>query len=196
MWVLGGHVHAAIIPKNELIFMSEITTDAAMHTCLQLNLDNEAATARLAQQLAQQVRAGDMIFLQGELGAGKTTFTRHFASALGVDGRIKSPTYTLVESYDLSAGAHGAAVLHHFDLYRLGDSREWFSAGFDEYLNDRAIALIEWPSQAVGALPAPTFSLTFEHADDLDDVDVESFDGARRVRVEGLLNRLSSLDVT
>lgn len=181
MEVLDGHVHAVIIPKNELIFMNEITTDAAMRANLQLNLANEAATAALAQQLAQQVRAGDVIFLQGELGAGKTTFTRHFARALGIEGRIKSPTYTLVESYTLNAGSHGANTLHHFDLYRLGDPREWFSAGFDEYLNDRAIALIEWPSQAAGALPMPTISLTFEHADDLTDVDVESFDGARRV---------------
>lgn len=153
------------------------------HGMLQLSLKNEAATAQLAQQLAQAVRAGDVIFLQGELGAGKTTFTRHFARALGVAGRIKSPTYTLVESYDLLAGAHGASTLHHFDLYRLSDPREWFSAGFDEYLNDTAIALIEWPSQADGALPAPTVVLTFEHADDLTDVDVVSFDGVRRVEI-------------
>lgn len=165
--------------------MNETATDAAMHTPLPLKLENEAATAALAQRLAQQVHAGDVIFLQGELGAGKTTFTRHFARALGIEGRIKSPTYTLVESYGLNAGTHGATVLHHFDLYRLGDPREWFSAGFDEYLNDRAIALIEWPSQAEGALPAPTLSLTFEHADDLADVDVESFDGARQVVVVG-----------
>ncbi|AXF84874.1 tRNA threonylcarbamoyladenosine biosynthesis protein TsaE [Ephemeroptericola cinctiostellae] len=173
--------------------MNEITTDVTMPSDLQLNLVNEAATAELAQRLAQQVRAGDVIFLQGELGAGKTTFTRHFARALGIEGRIKSPTYTLVESYTLNAGTHDATTLHHFDLYRLGDPREWYSAGFDEYLNDRTIALIEWPSQAAGALPAPTFSLTFEHADDLTDVDVESFDGVRRVRVAGTVNRLSSL---
>ena len=153
------------------------------HGMLQLSLKNEAATAQLAQQLAQAVRAGDVIFLQGELGAGKTTFTRHFARALGVAGRIKSPTYTLVESYDLLAGTHGASTLHHFDLYRLSDPREWFSAGFDEYLNDNTIALIEWPSQAEGALPAPTVVLTFEHADDLTDVDVASFDGVRRVEI-------------
>lgn len=148
-------------------------------TTYSLNLPNEAATAQLAQQLAAQAQAGDVIFLAGELGAGKTTFTRHFARALGVAGRVKSPTYTLVESYDLPNGV----TLHHFDLYRLSDAREWFSAGFDEYLNSTSIALIEWPSQAEGALPEPTLVLSFEHAEDLSDVDVESFDGARKVTV-------------
>ncbi|TDR31269.1 tRNA (adenosine(37)-N6)-threonylcarbamoyltransferase complex ATPase subunit type 1 TsaE [Hydromonas duriensis] len=151
-----------------------------------LTLPNEAATERLAQQLARIVRAGEVIFLQGELGAGKTTFTRYFARALGVTGRVKSPTYTLVESYDLTNPnhePHGARQLHHFDLYRLGEAREWFSAGFDEYLNPHSIALIEWPTQAQGALPEPTMRLSFEHVDDAADVSSESFDGQRQVRI-------------
>lgn len=146
-----------------------------------VNLPNEAATAALATQIAAQIRTGDVVFLEGELGSGKTTFTRHFAAALGVAGRIKSPTYTLVESYDLTTGALAGAVLHHFDLYRISDPREWFSAGFDEYLNNSSIALIEWASQCDGALPEPTIVLKFEHVDDLADVSADRFDGARRV---------------
>lgn len=162
----------------------------------QLNLPNEAATEQLAQQLARVVRAGDVVFLQGELGAGKTTFTRHFARALGVQGRIKSPTYTLVESYDLpNTGeyTHGAQQLHHFDLYRLGDPREWFSAGFDEYLNGQTISLIEWPSQADGALPEPSVRLSFEHAEDTADVSADRFDGARRVALSIATERATDI---
>ena len=158
-----------------------------------LNLNNEAATARLAQALATFAQAGDVFFLTGELGAGKTTFTRHFAQALGVVGRVKSPTYTLVESYDLTGAIH---TLHHFDLYRLGDPREWFSAGFDEYINASSIALIEWPSQAEGALPEPTLTLSFEHADVLADVDVETFDGARHVTLTAQEARREALMLT
>ena len=119
-------------------------------------LNSEADTAAFAQQLAPLLSAGDVVYLEGELGAGKTTFTRHLAHALGVTGRVKSPTYTLVETYDLPNGL----TLHHFDLYRLAEPREWFSAGFDEYLNERSIALIEWPSMAAGALPAADWVLT------------------------------------
>jgi tRNA threonylcarbamoyladenosine biosynthesis protein TsaE len=122
-------------------------------------LNTETDTAAYAQQLALLLKAGDVVFLEGELGAGKTTFTRHLARALGVTGRVQSPTYTLVETYDLPNGM----TLHHFDLYRLAEPREWFSAGFDEYLNERSIALIEWPSMAAGALPAADWVLTLTY---------------------------------
>lgn len=155
-----------------------------------IDLPNEAATAALATRIANHINAGDVVYLQGELGAGKTTFTRHFAAALGVTGRIKSPTYTLVESYELE-GKWAGTTLHHFDLYRIGEPREWFDAGFDEYINSNTITLIEWPSQADGALPAATIELNFEHTDNTTDVSSESFDGARRVKMT--LNPLKPL---
>lgn len=143
-------------------------------------LDNEAATAALAQTLATRVRAGDVVHLEGELGAGKTTFTRHFARALGVQGRVKSPTYTLLESYDLPSNSADIAQLHHFDLYRLTDPREWFSAGFDEYLNERSVVLIEWAQMAEGALPEPRFIVQLSHVDEFVSDD-ELSDSARQV---------------
>lgn len=130
---------------------------------MHLSLDTEQATADTAQKIAQVLKAGDILFLEGELGAGKTTFTRYLARALGVTARVKSPTYTLVESYELNKNQTGAQTLHHFDLYRLSSPREWFSAGFEEYLNHTSIAIIEWPSQAIGALPSADLSLTLEH---------------------------------
>jgi tRNA threonylcarbamoyladenosine biosynthesis protein TsaE len=139
---------------------------------MNIHLHSEHDTAAFAQRLAQILQAGDVVFLEGELGAGKTTFTRHLAHALGVTGRIKSPTYTLVESYELTNGTQ----LHHFDLYRLAEPREWFSAGFDEYLNPNSIALIEWPSQAAGALPSANLTLFIAYDDDVE--------GARNVALQ------------
>ena len=136
-----------------------MTTFDPTSKAMNIHIQSEHDTAAFAQRLAQILQAGDVVFLEGELGAGKTTFTRHLAHALGVTGRIKSPTYTLVESYELTNGTH----LHHFDLYRLAEPREWFSAGFDEYLNQNSIALIEWPSQAQGALPAADLTLNLTH---------------------------------
>lgn len=130
---------------------------------MNLLLNTEQATASMAQKIALALKAGDLIFLEGELGAGKTTFTRYLAQALGITGRIKSPTYTLVESYDLKQSHTGADTLHHFDLYRLSAPREWFSAGFEEYLTPNTITIIEWPSQAIGALPSADLRLTLQH---------------------------------
>jgi tRNA threonylcarbamoyladenosine biosynthesis protein TsaE len=129
-------------------------------------LKNEAATARMAQAIANCVVAGDVVFLEGDLGAGKTTFTRYFARALGVTGRVKSPTYALLESYDLPVNAAGIHHFHHFDLYRLAEPREWFSAGFDEYLNNESVVFIEWAEKAQGALPTPTLVLRLSHVDE------------------------------
>ena len=145
-------------------------------------LNNEAATAELAQALALRVRAGDVVFLEGELGAGHTTFTRYFARALGVQGRVKSPTYALLESYNLPANTANIKHLHHFDLYRLADPREWFSAGFDEYLNPDSVVLIEWAQMAEGALPEPRFIVQLSHVDEFVSDD-ELTDTARRVEL-------------
>ncbi len=129
---------------------------------LTLKLADEAATERLAQKFAGQLVAGDVLFLSGDLGAGKTTFTRHLIRAFGLDTKVKSPTYTLLESYDLPASAP-AAQLHHFDLYRLSDPREWYSAGFEEYINPQSIVVIEWAEKALGALPKPDWRIHLTH---------------------------------
>ena len=93
---------------------------------------------------------GRVLYLRGDLGAGKTTLVRGLLRALGEAGRIKSPTYTLVELYSVSS-----LNLYHFDLYRFKDKNEWVSAGFGEYFNPDTACLVEWPERAGELLPPP-----------------------------------------
>ena len=114
-------------------------------------LPDPAATEALAARLAAGQPARAVVFLAGELGAGKSSLARAWLRALGVRGAIRSPTYTLVERYPLPDG--GEAV--HLDLYRLGSASELDFLGLDE-LDDRArLWLVEWPERGAGALPAP-----------------------------------------
>ena len=97
------------------------------------------------------------IHLHGTLGAGKTTFTRHLLRALGVQGRIKSPSYTVVESHPLPA-----FEIHHFDFYRFNDPQEWEDAGFRDLFAVPGLRLVEWPDKAEGLLPVPALVLHIE----------------------------------
>lgn len=111
-------------------------------------LPDERATLALGAALASGLEPGMTIYLRGELGAGKTTLVRGVLRALGHEGAVKSPTYTLVEVYEVSR-----LHLHHFDFYRFQDPREWIDAGFRESFNGRNVSLIEWPERAGGKLP-------------------------------------------
>jgi tRNA threonylcarbamoyladenosine biosynthesis protein TsaE len=115
---------------------------------LKTTLPDEQATLALGGALAHCLEPGLVIYLRGELGAGKTTLARGVLRALGFQGAVKSPTYTLVEVYELSR-----LHLHHFDFYRFRDPREWIDAGFRESFNGRTVSLIEWPERAAGQLP-------------------------------------------
>lgn len=125
------------------------------HYCRQ-----EAETASLAQRLAASIqefmkhspKAHLNISLEGDLGAGKTTFARHLIQGLGYAGKVKSPTYTLCEPYELQSNQQ-AFTVHHFDLYRMRDPLEWQEAGFAEYFDVPGFCLIEWPEKAEGTLP-------------------------------------------
>jgi tRNA threonylcarbamoyladenosine biosynthesis protein TsaE len=121
-------------------------------------LPDEAATARLGAALAAVLEPGTVVHLHGELGAGKTTLVRGFLRARGHQGAVKSPTYTLVESYPLADGE-----LHHFDLYRLGEPDELDYLGLDGYFHGAAICLVEWPEKGGAALPAPDLALHLHH---------------------------------
>lgn len=122
---------------------------------------DEAATESFAQSLARQAAIGHaLIELKGDLGAGKTTFARHLLKSIGVQGRIKSPTYAVVEAYTVPAdtqlpGHNQGLAIWHFDFYRFNDPQEWEEAGFRELFASPGLKLVEWPDKAAGHLPQP-----------------------------------------
>ena len=124
---------------------------------LQLQLADEAATIELGGRLAATLAPGLKIYLHGDLGAGKTTLSRAMLQALGHTGRVKSPTYTLVEVYGLSR-----LNLYHFDFYRFRDAQEWREAGFSDYFGGDAVCLVEWPEKAGDDLPPPDIDIFIE----------------------------------
>lgn len=140
-----------------------------------LHWPDEAACAAFAASLAQRPALADAyIELRGPLGAGKTTFVRHLLRALGVAGRIKSPTFAVLEPYALP----GLAIFH-FDFYRFDDPREWVDAGFRDIFAAPGLKLAEWPEKAAGMLPVPDLRLNIEPIDgDLRQVRAEA--GTRR----------------
>jgi tRNA threonylcarbamoyladenosine biosynthesis protein TsaE len=127
-----------------------------------LLLPDEAATARVAAALAADPALRHAVIeLHGELGAGKTTLVRHLLRALGVSGRIKSPTYAVVEPYELPG-----LDIWHFDFYRLDEPREWQDAGFRDIFASPGLKLVEWPDKAAGYLPRADLVLTLTVRDD------------------------------
>ncbi len=168
---------------------------------LTLNWPDESACANMASQLALALRSqmgssgssgasgSAYIELHGTLGAGKTTFTRHLLRALGVQGRIKSPSYAVVEPHELP----GLAI-HHFDFYRFNDPQEWEDAGFRDLFAAPGLKLAEWPEKAAGLLPVPDLHILIEVAPSSDQ-------RAVRLRActplgEAALLALSSLDAS
>lgn len=121
-----------------------------------LKLADENATLACARHLATVLRPGLVIYLHGDLGAGKTTLVRGILNALGYTGRVKSPTYTLLEPYTAKG-----FELRHFDLYRMTSPQEWQGAGFDDEVNEENILLIEWAEQASGFVPNADIEIRF-----------------------------------
>ena len=124
---------------------------------ISLLLDDENATLTLASRVAAQIKPGMVIYLHGDLGAGKTCLVRGVLNALGFTGRVKSPTYTLLEPY------HAAGLdLRHFDLYRLQDENEWEFAGFRDEFNGNSIFFIEWPEKASSFIPPADLEISLD----------------------------------
>ncbi|MFO1319614.1 MAG: tRNA (adenosine(37)-N6)-threonylcarbamoyltransferase complex ATPase subunit type 1 TsaE [Burkholderiales bacterium] len=124
-------------------------------------LPDDAATQALGARLASGIPSGLIVWLQGDLGAGKTTLVRGLLHALGVSGRVKSPTFALVELYELSR-----LSFYHFDFYRFDDPREFEHSGLSEHFGTDAVCLVEWPERAGPALPTPDVRISLEIPND------------------------------
>ena len=132
-------------------------------------LANETETIALGMRFAACLASGMVIYLIGDLGAGKTTFARGVLRGLGYQGNVKSPTYSLVELYKFSR-----LNLYHFDFYRIEDPRELDEAGLREHFGPDAVALVEWPENAAEALPAADLTVSIRPEQD-----------GRRVEIRG-----------
>lgn len=153
---------------------------------IELELRGESRQVAFGARLSAAVGNKALLFLQGDLGAGKTTLVRGFLQARGHDGNVKSPTYTLIEPYQLPSGN-----CYHLDLYRLGDGEELEYLGLREMLSEQAVMLVEWPERGEGWLPSPDLDIAIAHRGEARAVRVEALTAAG----EQMLSRLSIGDL-
>ena len=145
-------------------------------------------TAELGRRLGQLLQKGDTVCLTGDLGTGKTAFTGGIAKALGIEGYITSPTFTIVNEYE------GTLPLYHFDVYRIADADEMFETGYDEYISGNGITVIEWAELIKEILPEERIDVLIEkdHADMPDSRKITmQFIGARAEEYERRMSRES-----
>ncbi len=128
-------------------------------------LNDESDTCELGKSLAHVMESGLKIYLHGDLGSGKTTLTRALLNEAGHTGKVKSPTYTLVEPYVVELNGHTVDLLH-FDLYRMSCPEEFLEAGFRDHFNEETVCLIEWAEKAESALPVADIDVSFEISGD------------------------------
>ncbi|TDI77831.1 MAG: tRNA (adenosine(37)-N6)-threonylcarbamoyltransferase complex ATPase subunit type 1 TsaE [Betaproteobacteria bacterium] len=133
------------------------------------HLANESTTLALGAEIATILHPGFIVFLKGNLGAGKTTFARGILRGMGYQGKVKSPTYNLVELYKFSR-----LYFYHFDFYRFDDPIEWEEAGFREYFNANSICLVEWPEKAGKLLPTADLQIFLNIIETGRDVEIQA----------------------
>lgn len=136
-------------------------------------LADAEATLRLGEALAAGARPGQVLFISGDLGAGKTTLVRGLLRGLGHPGRAKSPTFTLVEPYSFPS-----LDLYHFDFYRFKDRSEWLSSGFREHFNAQSLCVVEWPEKAGNLLGPPDMHIRLAFDGDARSAGLEARSGA------------------
>jgi tRNA threonylcarbamoyladenosine biosynthesis protein TsaE len=152
-----------------------------------LSLPDEAATLRLGAACAAGAANGTSLHLRGELGAGKTTLVRGLLRGLGHQGRVKSPTYTLVEPYgDLRLNAY------HFDFYRFKDRDEWVSSGFRDYFNPESLCIVEWPERAGDLLAAPDLEIHLLYQEEARAAQLAAHSPAGEIWLASVLSRWRS----
>jgi len=151
---------------------------------LPLTLPDAAATLRLGEACAAGAAPGISLHLRGELGAGKTTLVRGLLRDLGYRGRVKSPTYTLVEPYeDLRLN------VYHFDFYRFKDRDEWVSSGFRDYFNPESLCIVEWPERAGDLLARPDLEIHLHYRDEARAAQLAAHSPAGETWLASLLSR-------
>lgn len=133
-----------------------------------LHLPDEAQTSQLGEVLSTFILPGQVLYFHGALGAGKTTLIRALLKKLGVQGPVKSPSYSLVEVHVVSR-----LYLYHFDFFRFTDPQEWEDSGFRDYFNNQSVCLVEWPEKAMPLLPIADLNVT-----------LEIIEGGRRIKME------------
>ncbi|MGL5355168.1 MAG: tRNA (adenosine(37)-N6)-threonylcarbamoyltransferase complex ATPase subunit type 1 TsaE [Cetobacterium sp.] len=126
---------------------------------------------KLAKKIANYVSPNTVVALIGDLGTGKTTFTKNFAKELGVEENLKSPTFNYVLEY-----LDGRLPLYHFDVYRLGSSEEIYEIGYEDYINNDGVALIEWANIIESELPKKYIKIEFQYSLEEDDLEVRAID--------------------
>ncbi len=144
-------------------------------------VDDEHAMLALAESMAQRLRPGQLLYLQGDLGAGKTTFVRGLLRGLGYRGHVKSPTFTLVEHYEAAD-----LVIYHLDLYRLESPEEIESMGMRDYVSGTGVCVVEWAERGEGILPSPDTRIVIHHDGDRRIVDIDCYTEVGRELCGGL----------
>lgn len=156
---------------------------------LQAHLADEKDTETLGSALSAVLSPGLQIWLEGNLGMGKTTLTRGVLRGLGHEGKVKSPTYTLIEPYVVSR-----LDLYHFDFYRFNSPDEYLDAGLDEYFAGEGVCMVEWPDKALPYLPSPDVEIRLEARENGRFVEISGNTEAGRTCVIGLVKALQGAD--
>lgn len=159
-------------------FLPTVSTQGSAHY-YSLSLADELATQRLGAYLSTHIKPGFNLYLQGDLGTGKTTLTRAILRSLGVKGTLRSPSYALLEPYEIACleqhHPNTGALLHHFDFYRLDQQPlAWKEAGFASAFETPHATVVEWPEYAEG-LPRPTILIALQHRGDCRVANIESY---------------------